>query len=155
MKAFASGQLLDAAQSPFGRALTREQCIAYALDKPGVTCVLPGVRGLDDLHDVLSYLGASPEQRDYSVIGEFAPPADKGSCVYCNHCQPCPVGISIGLANKYYDLARLGDELAADHYRNLEHHASDCVRCGHCDARCPFGCAQSERMSEIARYFGV
>ena len=155
MKAFAGGQLLDAAQSPFGRALSREQCIAYALDKPGVLCVLPGVRGLDDLHDVLSYLDASPEQRDYSVIGELAPPSDRRSCVYCNHCQPCPVGIPIGLANKYYDLARLGDELAADHYRNLEHHASECVGCGHCDARCPFGCAQSERMMEMAEYFGV
>ena len=114
MKAFAGGQLLDAAQSPFGRALTREQCIAYALDKPGVACVLPGVRGVDNLRDALSYLDASPERRDYAVIGEFAPPADNGSCVYCNHCQPCPTGIPIGLTNKYYDLARLGDELAAD-----------------------------------------
>ena len=33
MKPFAGGQLLDAAQSPFGRALTRTQCIQYALDK--------------------------------------------------------------------------------------------------------------------------
>lgn len=155
MKAFAGGQLLDATQSPFSQALTREQCIAYALDKPSVTCVLPGVRGLEDLHDVLSYLDASPEQRDYSIIGEFAPPSDKGTCVYCNHCQPCPVGIPIGLANKYYDLARLGDELAVDHYRNLEHRASECVQCGHCDTRCPFGCGQSNRMAEIAEYFGV
>lgn len=33
-------------------------------------------------------------------------------------------------------------------------HASDCTECGHCDARCPFGVAQSDHMAEIAAYFG-
>ena len=154
MKAFAGGQLLDAAASPFKRALTRNQCLQYVLDKPGVMCALPGVRGLDDLREVLRFFDATPEERDYSVIGEFAPPEDRGACVYCNHCQPCPAGIAIGLANKYYDLARQGDALAADHYARLEHHAGECLQCGHCDARCPFGCAQSGRMAAIAEYFG-
>ena len=39
MKTFSGGQLLDAKTSPFGRALTRNQCIKYALDKPGVLTV--------------------------------------------------------------------------------------------------------------------
>ena len=51
MKPFAGGQLLDAEQSPFGQALTRSQCIQYALDKPGVLTVLPGVHGVSDLRD--------------------------------------------------------------------------------------------------------
>ena len=63
-------------------------------------------------------------------------------------------GIAIGLANKYYDLACMGDDMAAQHYRELSRHASNCVHCGHCDARCPFGVAQSTRMEEIAAYFG-
>lgn len=116
--------------------------------------VLPGARGLTDLREVLAYLDAGPERRDYSVIGRFAPPEAVGRCIYCNHCQPCPAGIQIGLANKYYDLARLGDALAADHYRTLEHRAGECVGCGHCDARCPFGVRQSERMGKIAACFG-
>lgn len=155
MKAFAGGQLLDAKASPFKRALTTHQCIQYALDKPGVLTVLPGIRGMADLEDALAFLDATPEERDYSVIGEFAPPEAEGACVYCNHCQPCPEGISIGLANKYFDLARMGDEMAAEHYRNLERHASDCVQCGHCDRRCPFGVDQMARMREMAAYFGI
>ena len=155
MKAFAGGQLLDGALSPFGQALTRAQCIQYALDKPGVLSVLPGIRSEQDLIDVLAALDATPAERDYSVLGTLAPNASaQASCVYCNHCQPCSAGIPIGLANKYYDLARLGDELAVDHYRTLSAHASDCTACGHCDARCPFGVAQSERMAEIAEWFG-
>ena len=153
MKAFAGGQLLDGAASPLGVALTRAQCIQYALDRPGVVSVLPGVRGMDDLRDMLAFLDATEAQRDYSAVGELAPRSEKPACVYCNHCMPCPRGIEIGLANKYYDLARQGDELAVDHYANLGAHAGDCVACGHCDARCPFGVPQSARMAEIAAYF--
>ncbi len=155
MKPFAGGQLLDAAASPFKRALTSYQCIQYALDKPGVLTVLPGVRGRSDLNDLLAFFDSSPDERDYSVIGEFVPPEAEGACVYCNHCQPCPEGILIGLANKYYDLARMGDEMAAEHYRNLDRHASDCIQCGHCNKRCPFGVDQMARMREMASYFGV
>lgn len=68
--------------------------------------------------------------------------------------RPCPAGLNIGLINKYYDLAKIGDAMAADHYGKLTKHASDCVSCGHCDRRCPFHVAQSDRMRRIAEYFG-
>ena len=51
----------------------------------------------------------------------------KGVCVYCNHCQPCPAGLDVGLINKYYDLAKAGDGLARDHYAHLGRKASHCV----------------------------
>lgn len=155
MKAFAGGQLLNAQESPFGRALTKAQCVQYALDKPGVLSVLPGVRGLQDVKDLVACVEASEAERDYSELGSLVPRAGKLPCVYCNHCQPCPEGLQIGLINKYYDLARQGDALAADHYRTLGAHAGDCIGCGHCDARCPFGVEQSARMVEIAGYFGM
>lgn len=154
MKAFSGGQLLDAKTSPFKKALTRYQCIQYALDKPGVVTVLPGVRNREDLRDLLGFFDASPEERDYSVLGTFTPQEAEGICVYCNHCQPCPGGLDVGLINKYYDLSRAGDELAKDHYAHLEKKAGDCIQCGHCDRRCPFHVKQTERMRKIQEYFG-
>lgn len=154
MKAFGGGQLLDAKLSPFGRALTKNQLIQYALDRPAVLSVLPGARTLDDVETVLQFLDASVEERDYAEIGSFAPAQAMGSCVYCNHCLPCPAGIDVGLVNKYYDLARIGDELAREHYRTLTTNARDCLACGHCEARCPFSVEQEARMEEIAAYFG-
>ena len=85
---------------------------------------------------------------------QYAPKDAVGNCVYCSHCHPCPVGLNIALINKYYDLAVIGDSMAADHYEKLPKHASDCIGCGHCDRRCPFHVAQSERIKEIAAYFG-
>ena len=153
MKPYSGGQLLNDRTSPFGKALTKVQCIQYALDKPGVLTVLPGIRNLDDMKEALAWLDAPPEERDYSVLGTFTPKDVTGTCVYCNHCAPCPAGLNIGLINKYYDLAKIGDEMAAGHYAKLEKHASDCVRCGHCDRRCPFHVKQIQRMEEIAAYF--
>ena len=103
---------------------------------------------------MLGFLQASPEEKDYSLLGGFTPREAAGSCVYCNHCQPCPVGLDVGLINKYYDLALAGDALAKDHYANLGKTASQCVSCGHCDSRCPLHVAQSSRMKEISAYFG-
>ena len=155
MKPFCGGQLLDAAQSPFGVALTKAQCIQYALDKPGVLTVLPGYGSEQELREVLSFFDESEEARDYSCISSFAPRETMGRCVYCKHCAPCPVGLDVALINKYYDLALLGDELAKEHYLTLEHTASDCAACGHCDSRCPFHVPQSQRMQQIAAYFGT
>lgn len=155
MKPFAGGQLLSAKTSLFKRALTHAQCFQYALDRPAVLTVLPGVRNMQDLQTALGYVTALPEERDYSVIGEFTPQDADGVCVYCNHCQPCPKGLDVGLINKYYNLALAGDEMAAGHYKKLPLHAGDCVQCGHCEARCPFHVKQETRMKEIVQYFEV
>ena len=154
MKPFFAGKLLKASTSPFGTALSRYQCLQYALDRPGVLTCVPGVRGLCDLDELLGFADASKEEKDYSVIGTFKAETVAGNCVYCNHCQPCPKGIDIGLVNKYYDLALVGDRLAAGHYDKLSKKADACISCGHCNRRCPFGVNQQERMQKIAAYFG-
>lgn len=153
MKPFAGGQLLDDGLSPFKRALTKNQCMQYALDRPAVLTVLPGVRNMKDLLEILTYINATDEEKDYSVIGEFTPQDAYAVCVYCNHCQPCTAGLNVGLINKYYDLAKTGDIMAAGHYQNLNLHADACIRCGHCESRCPFHVKQESRMKEINEYF--
>ena len=153
MKPFHGGKLLTAEASPFKREMTHTQLMQYSLDRPGVITTLPGVRGMEDLEVVLRYLSAADEEKDYGFIGGLNAEKVRGTCVYCNHCRPCPAGIDVGLVNKYYDLARMGDALAAEHYKKLEVNASDCVQCGHCDSRCPFSVEQSARMTEIAEYF--
>ncbi len=154
MKPYCGGQLLDAAQSPFKAALTPVQCLQYALDKPGVVTVLPGFDGISQMEEALRYLDASAEERDYAAISTFTPKDAKQKCVYCKHCQPCPVGLEIALINKYYDLALLGDNMAREHYLTMEKHAGECGQCGHCSDRCPFHVDQMARMQEIAAYFG-
>lgn len=153
MKPFCGGQLLDKEASPFKEAMTKNQCLQYALDKPAVVTVVPGYANLEEVDAVMEFFHATEEEKDYSIIGSFTPDDSKGKCVYCRHCHPCPAGLDVALINKYYDLAMQGDGMAEEHYRNLEKKAGDCVDCGHCDHRCPFHVEQSQRMKEISTYF--
>ncbi len=153
MKPFFAGQLLTAEQSPFGVALTHNQCLQYAIDRPGVLVAVPGVQTMQHLDTLLGFLSANDAEKDYSLIGSFTAETVKGTCVYCNHCQPCPAGIDIGLVNKYYDLALAGDIIAANHYTKLSVNADACLKCGHCESRCPFSVKQESRMDAISRYF--
>ena len=154
MKPFSGGQLLSAATSPFGAALTQYQCIRYALDKPGVLTVLPGAKSVKEIDTLIHFYDQPDEALDYSIIGSFAPPEANGKCVYCNHCAPCPEGLDVGTINKFYDLAKVGDNMAKEHYYALGKKASDCIGCGHCNSRCPFSVDQSARMNEIKDFFG-
>lgn len=153
MKPFHGGQLLHANTSPFQIALTKEQCIQYCIDRPAVLTVVPGVRHMADLDALLQWMSSTEKEKDYSVIGKFTPKSAVGTCVYCNHCQPCPAGIDIGLVNKYYDLSLAGDKMAKNHYQKLVVKADACLSCGHCNKRCPFQVKQQERMKIISNYF--
>lgn len=155
MKPFCAGKLLSADTSPYKQALSHYQCMQYALDRPGVLTVLPGVQTMADVEKVLGFATASAGEKDYSALGSMTADWSGDTCVYCNHCQPCPAGIDVGLVNKYYDLARMGDSLAADHYARLSVRADSCLHCGHCDRTCPFRVRQSEHMDEIAAYFSA
>ena len=98
MKPYSGGQLLDAGISPFGHALTACQCIQYALDKPGVLTVLPGIRGLQDvsissmivpksfpdwaMHSV-SKSAMSRPSRSFTWSGSPMPPDSSPSAAIC------------------------------------------------------------------------
>lgn len=42
----------------------------------------------------------------------------------------------------------------ADHYRLLEHHASECIACRKCESNCPFAVGIVEKMKKAAEVFG-
>ncbi len=153
MKPFHGGQLLSEKTSPLGKALTKTQCLQYALSRPAVLTVVPGVRGLADLRELLPFWETADSVQAPTFEKDFSQRVEAGNCVYCNHCQPCPAKIDIGLVNKYYDLSLAGDEMAYDHYSKLRVNADACIGCGHCDQRCPFGVKQQAKMQTIANYF--
>ena len=159
MKGFAGGRLLDAAKSPFGVALTAAQCIHYCLTRPAVASVMAGVQSVAQMQEAIAYENAAPEQLDYASVLAGAPRHSYyGQCTYCGHCAPCVVGINIALVNKYADLAEMSAEVpegVGEHYRELDVKAGDCIGCGSCEERCPFGVPIAEKMAATAALFGM
>jgi hypothetical protein len=154
MKAYGGGTLLNEGTSPFGQAMTVAQCIQYALDRPAVLSCMLGVRSKDDLVDAVAYYSASDAERDYAYIAGMQHTDMQGTCVYCNHCLPCPAHIDIGAVHKYLDLYLAGDQLAEAHYKSLPKNASDCIACGLCEPNCPFHVKIIDKMKKAAAVMG-
>ncbi len=158
MKGFAGGRLFDATRSPFGVSLTPSQCIHYALTRPAVSSVLCGYDTKEQVDDAVYYESATEAEKDYaSVLADAPLHSYRGQCTYCGHCKPCPMDIDIAMVNKYYDLAVMQNEVPTtvkSHYELLSHHASECVGCGGCESRCPFGVNIADKMQKAAELFG-
>ena len=158
MKAFGGGDLLSEENSPAGKAMTAIQCLHYALTRPAVASVMCGARSVEDLRASLAYETASDEEKDYAAtFATFPKISWKGHCMYCGHCAPCPQGIDVADVTKFLNLTRAQNmvpETVAQHYRVLDAHASDCVGCGSCEERCPFGVSVRENMEAAQKVFG-
>ena len=158
MKGYAGGRLFSAQTSPFGVALTPVQCIHYALTRPAVASILAGYDTPEHARQAAAYETASEEEKDYASVLANAPHhAYSGQCTYCGHCAPCPMEIDIAMVNKLYDLAVMQEEVPATvkaHYEALSANAGDCIACGGCEERCPFGVPVVERMEKAKELLG-
>ncbi len=169
MKPFAGGRLLRAeselqAESwqVGGEGLTLHrtapvtpvQCLSYVLEQPGLCTIVPGCASIAELDAALATLTASPAERDYAALLAGFQQYRDGDCVYCNHCLPCPMTIDVGKTMRLRDAARAGG-LAKSRpiYAAMESNASDCIQCGDCEARCPFGVQVIAQMEETATLF--
>jgi len=159
MKTLGAGKLISAQHTPFSRPMSVAQCIHYALTRPAVVSTLIGCSTPEQVLEAAGYLNASEEERDYSAVIQEYQGSMKGSCVYCNHCLPCPSEINVASVNKYLDIALLDEKnippSVASHYRSLEHRASECTACGSCEERCPFSVPVVRNMKKAAVLFGT
>ena len=156
MKAFGSGKLLSPDHTPYHKPLTLNQCLHYALSRPAVASVLPGSQSLAEMRVLMDYYSATDEEKDYAEIISNTRNDFKGNCVYCSHCQPCPVGIDIASVMKYLDIARLDENNVPpsirSHYASLN--SAQCIECGHCENRCPFDVPVIGNIKDAVRLLG-
>ena len=153
MKSFAGGALLQVGDHP---ALSPVQCLAYSLSQPGVGTVIPGPKDVDELRGCLAYLTADGAERDFTAAAEHFKTAVEGQCVYCNHCLPCPVNIDIGMTTRLTVSASHAESVPpslAGQYAALPVKPSDCIECGACTPRCPFGVDVIANMQQAVKMF--
>ena len=152
MKTYCGGIMLNEKTSPFGEAIHPHPLIHYALTRPAVVSAIIGCVNPDEVRQAAGY---NPETGDNDFTGLLtrAPKFSvRGVCIYCSHCLPCRESINIALVNRCLDLA--GSESAVSQYKSMAKSARDCVSCGECEERCPFGVPIRERMTEAKDIFG-
>lgn len=157
MKAFGGGDLLNAELSPAGKALSAYQCIHYALTRPGVASVIAGARTVEELKASIAYEDAPAGEKGYADAFASLPRISwQGHCMYCGHCAPCPKGIEVASVTKFLNLVVAQGEVpetVREHYGILPHFAGECIQCGTCEKRCPFGVPIMENMKRAEALF--
>jgi predicted aldo/keto reductase-like oxidoreductase len=158
MKTLGAGKLISPEFSPFALPLSVGQCIHYALTRPAVVSALIGCNSREQVLEAVKYLDLSDDERDYSKAISTYKGSFNAECVYCNHCLPCPADIDIAAVTKMLDIAKLSpDKIPAQimsQYAGTANTGSDCIECGSCESKCPFGVRVIANMRKAAELFG-
>ena len=130
MKPIAGGNIDDTALA-----------LRYIVNNPDCTIVIPGMGNAEEVRQNASeevFLPLSEE--DKAECAKIVRELGSQFCRRCGYCAPCPQGINIPnnflFANylRKYGLA----DWAKDRYASMPKNASDCVKCGLCETRCPY-----------------
>ncbi len=148
MKGYGSGQLL---KQP---GMTPEKAIHYALTRPGVVTMAAGCRKVSEVEAAARYCEAADAERDYTSFMSQARWNPAGACMYCNHCLPCPQGIDVAAVTRLLHRHEEGDAGASFDYRKLPVSSGDCLACGDCAKRCPFGVDSVGNMARAHELMG-
>ncbi len=79
-------------------------------------------------------------------------------CRACGYCMPCPAGIYIrDCARMSFNIRRFPTEqFMTEHWQNEMRNIDNCLNCGHCVSKCPYGLNTPELLKENQKdYFEV
>ena len=147
MKPLAGGAIEDAALA-----------LRFIAANPDVTVIIPGMAEPGELDQNLAAVEdtAPLTPEEWERIEAIRSRLGTQFCRRCNYCAPCTAGIPISavfLMEGY--LSRYGlEDWARARYDALAAHASDCVDCGACEPRCPYGLPIRQMLKTAAQRFG-
>jgi predicted aldo/keto reductase-like oxidoreductase len=153
-------QLWDRAEVPRSSA---EWALRWVWNHPQATCLLSG---MNDLRQIEENSRIADQTRPDSLSKEELALIDavrdtlrqhiKVPCTACGYCLPCPAGVNIPrIFSIYNDCFIYGDRLFPHRIytitMNAAELASNCTRCGQCEAACPQRIAIMEMLEEAHR----
>lgn len=132
--------------------------IRYLLADKNVDIALVGVHSREEVAaNAASAEKAGPlSPGDLREIQKIRDEMGSVFCRRCNYCAPCTAGIAIPqvfIFGGYLERYGLGD-WAKSRYFAMDKRAKDCVGCGECEKRCPYGLPIRQMMKKYAKMFG-
>lgn len=130
----------------------------FIFDNPNVHIAIPGMADVDEVEQNAK-AGETDEpltQAEIETAKKIKDELGSTFCRRCGYCAPCPTGINIPsnflFANylKHYGLA----DWAKQRYLAMPKTASDCVKCGICETRCPYNLPIRSMLDEVAVVMG-
>ena len=130
-----------------------ELALRWLWNQPEVTCILSGMNTIEMVEEncrIASEAEAGEfTEEDMKLIAglkESILEKTKVGCTACGYCMPCPKGVDIPAAFRYYNETMIsGKRSARFEYaqsvgiRKEKSFPTQCVACGKCESHCPQG----------------
>ena len=132
-----------------------ELALRWLWNQPEVTCVLSGMNSTEMVEENCR-IAAEVEageftEDDFALISQIRDvirEMTKVGCTACGYCMPCPKGVDIPAAFRYYNETMIsGKRSARFEYaqsvgiRKEKSFPTQCIGCGKCESHCPQGIA--------------
>lgn len=102
-----------------------------------------GIQRESELDEWLSYMDDTPamDQEISSFIKKEQDELKGDFCRGCGYCMPCSVGIEINQCNRMSLMVRRAPSAGwlSEHWQNEMEKINNCIECGVCLPRCPYG----------------
>ncbi|HEY5563094.1 MAG TPA: aldo/keto reductase [Clostridiaceae bacterium] len=141
-----------------GGALTKATvAMKFILENQDISVVIPGMASIKEVKENAivgnKFISLTLKEREEAL--EDAKKLGDKICRGCGYCAPCPVEIDIpgcflfkGYKDRY-DLSLW----AENNYFSQETRGKDCVQCGACEKRCPYGLPIRNMLKEVRKTF--
>lgn len=105
-----------------------------------------------DLYDTENVVSSE----DLAAMDRYREELGQDFCRRCEYCQPCPQGVLITPAMLYGVVAhRMGPAKAAGFATKTMESVRNCIECGECMERCPYGLPIPERIKEFLALYDL
>ena len=147
MKPLAGGAIEDA-----------ELALRFVASNPNMTVVIPGMAEEAEIQqNVAAVANTAPlTEQEQAEIQKIRQTLGTNFCRRCNYCAPCTVGINIPavlLFEGYYSRYDL-KQWALARYDQMTVTATDCIGCGDCEVRCPYGLPIRQMLQKAGAVLG-
>ena len=128
--------------------------IRYICANPNVSVVIPGMYSVEEVakNAAAAENTAAFTAEELAAIEKIRKELGTTFCRRCGYCAPCPQGINIPSNFLFVNYKRkygLGD-WAMDRYWSMPNTAQDCVKCGACEAKCPYNLPIRDMLEKVA-----
>jgi len=142
-----------------------EWALRWVWNHPEVTITLSGMSAMNHVKENINVsdkaVANSLTDKQLAIIDKVRKTYDERTrvnCTNCKYCMPCPNGVNIPAAFRFYNNAYIYNEF--ERMKNFYNRALDddskaskCIECGECLDKCPQNISIIEKLKEVAEAF--